>query len=167
MCWTPRKRCFCSLGRGTWRRKDSIRARQTEYRVRRWGGGVINPSVCNKRWRSGSLFSQYGCHCLLTEGRPAPQTCPPRSGSLATTNTPPASEHSPRHQMNAGSEIGIRCSFVLKMQSKVGSSSSAAKSFKTNSQHGDFLPRLILNSLSATMGRTEVSESQPLCRSRG
>lgn len=49
----------------------------------------------------------------LTVGRPAPQTCRPRCGSLVTLNTPPASVHSPLHQSNGGSGNGTHCSFAL------------------------------------------------------
>lgn len=55
----------------------------------------------------------------LTVGRPAPQTCQPRSGSLGTQNTPPASVRSPLHQTSVGSGIETRCSFVLNTQSGV------------------------------------------------
>lgn len=50
----------------------------------------------------------------LTVGRPAPQTCQPRFGNLATLNTPPASVHSPLRQMNVESDNETHCSFVLK-----------------------------------------------------
>ena len=49
----------------------------------------------------------------LTVGRPAPQTCPPRSGSPGMKSTPPASWHSPPHQTSGGSGSEIHCSFAL------------------------------------------------------
>lgn len=55
----------------------------------------------------------------LTVGRPAPQTCQPRSGSLGTQNTPQASVRSPLHQTSVGSGNETRCSFVLNTQSVV------------------------------------------------
>lgn len=60
----------------------------------------------------------------LTVGRPAPQTCQPRSGSLGTQNTPPASVRSPLHQTSVGSGNETRCSFVLKTQSVIRLSQS-------------------------------------------
>lgn len=55
----------------------------------------------------------------LTVGRPAPQTCQPRSGSLGTQNIPPASVRSPLHQTSVESGSETRCSFALNKHSVV------------------------------------------------
>lgn len=77
-----------------------------------WGEKkIIEFSFSGKNYSFTSRFDTETPE--LTVRRLVLQTCPPPREILVLTNTPPASVHSPLHQMSAGNDSVIHCSFAL------------------------------------------------------